>query len=178
MAGKYSFGLQVDGVKASPLEADGGYGKTLVSNGEVLENTIELNAVTNTDTEFKAQGATSASVIITEKGIKEGRFALMTFDPEVMADWTGGTTSGAGADMLYHEPEGVVTVEKTLLFVDTQGNGWLIARAKINASLVGRFRNGELNTIEVTFKQMQPTKAGVKSFTYGKLSAVMALVAA
>ncbi len=164
---RFSYGLAVDGLKFAPISGDGGAGTVFTSVGKVLEDTIEFNAGSDSDTEFTAQGDSTASVVTTKKGIAEGRFSIMTIDPEVIADLTGGTTTGVGPNMLYKAPAGVQNIEKSIKIIDSQGVPWLIARAKIKASLVGRFRNGELNTVQVEFKVLQPTKVGEAAFVYG-----------
>lgn len=163
---RFSHGLAVNGVLIGNIANDGGAG-TVLTPLKVLEDTISINPANNTDTDFTAQGDTEPSVSTSKKGVKEGTYDVMTFDPEVIADLTGGTTSGAAENMLYHEPAGVVNVEKTQKFIDSQGVPWLYPRCKINAQLVGQFRNGQLNVVRVNFKVLQPKKAGVASFTYG-----------
>lgn len=167
MATNYSYGLAVNGVMVGDIEIDGGASLTLASVGQVVEDTININPGNNTDTDFTAQGESDPSITVTKKGVVEGTFDLMTLDPEVIADLTGGTTTGADPNKLYHSPAGVPNIEKTLKFIDSQGMGWLYPRCKINAQLVGQFRNGALNVVRVSFKVLTPKKAGVKSFTYG-----------
>jgi len=168
MATTYSHGLKVNGVLIGAIANDGGAGTVLTSPGKVREDTINVNPASNTDTEFFAQGDTSPVIIVTKKGVKEGQFDLLTFDPEVIADLTGGTTTGAGVNMLYHESTEPTNVRKTLKFIDAQGNEWLYPHVKLNADLVGMFRTGDVNVVRVQFKVLAPTKAGVASFTYGK----------
>lgn len=167
----YSHGLKVDGVLIGEIAEDGGAGLVLTNPGKVREDTINLNPRAVTDTEFKAQGDSSPAVVITALGAREGQFDIMTFDPEVIADLTGGTTTGAGENMLFHSPIGATVVEKTLKFIDAQNKEWLMPRVKINADLVGVFRNGDLNVVRVNYKVLQPTKAGVSDLTYGKPAA-------
>lgn len=167
----YSHGLKVNGVLLGAIAVDGGAGTALTNPGKVREDTINLNPRGVTDTEFKAQGDSSPAVVVTTLGAREGQFDIMTFDPEVIADLTGGTTTGEDENVLFHSPIGVTNVEKTLKFIDAQDKEWLMPRVKINADLVGVFRNGDLNVVRVTYKVLQPTKAGVSDLTYGKPSA-------
>src|SRR5690606_31925602 len=138
----------------------------------VRENTIKVTPSAPTDTEFFAEGESTPAIITSKKGVTALDFDLMVFDPEVMADLSGGTTSGVEPNVLYHEPADVVEVEKTIEITDLQDNVWLFPRVKINAMLVGAFTSGEINVVRVNGKVLKPTKAGTAPLTYGKPAAV------
>lgn len=163
----YSHGLQVDGVLGGNIAVDGSAGTVLTNLGKVLEDTIEVNPVAVTTQNFKAQGESSPFLSVSTRGFREGRFEVATMDKEMIADWTGGSVTGVGAAMVYHDPIGDPNIEKTLKFIDSEGVAWLYPRCKINADLDGKFRNGVLNKLVIAFTVMQPTKAGVSSFSYG-----------
>ena len=163
-----SYGLTTDSLLIGDIGADGSAGTVLTSPGKVLENTIELNPADSTKTTFTAQGDSDPFVMVIKKGIKEGAFDLGTLDKEVIADLTGGSVTGVGAAAVYNEPIGTpAPIFKTIKIIDAQGAAWTFARVQIDANLVGRWRDGELNVLRVKFTVMQPTKAGVSHLTYG-----------
>lgn len=164
----YSYGLQVDGVKLGDIPADGGISTTMTSPGKVKDDTITVNPLQNTVTDFKAAGESDPSVSITQRGVRDGSFEIMTFDLSVIADLTGGTVTGIGADMEYSAPADPADIYKTLEFVDKQGRAWIYPRVQISADLTGRFKPNDINTVTVNFKVLSPTKAGVPSFKIGK----------
>ncbi|QNK63949.1 hypothetical protein H7F33_05505 [Pedobacter sp. PAMC26386] len=172
MAQIFSYGLKIGGLVLGAIAADGGAGPVLTSPGKVRENTLKITPADPTDTDFFEEGDDSAPAItVSKKGVKEITFDLLTFDKEVIADLTGGTITGAGANTVYNEPLGVVNVEKTLKATDTQDNDWLYPRVKVNASLVGVFTTTDVNVVRVKCKVMKPAKAGVSAFSYGKAGA-------
>lgn len=164
----YSYGLEVDGIKLGAIAADGGIATALTSPGKVKDDTVTLNPVQNTVTDFKAAGESDPSVSITQRGVRDGSFEIMTFDKSVIADLTGGKVTGTGADMEYEAPADPADIFKTLQIVDKQGNAWIYPRVQISADLTGRFKPNDLNTITVNFKVLTPIKAGVPSFKLGK----------
>ncbi|WP_145859049.1 hypothetical protein [Pedobacter suwonensis] len=174
MSQSFSYGLKINGLVMGAIAVDGGAGTVLTSPGKVRENTLRITPAENTDTEFFEEGDDSAPAItISKRGIKEITFDLLTFDPEVLADLTGGTVTGDGENMLYNEPLGNTNVEKTLKATDTQGKDWLYPRVKVQAALVGVFTTSDVNVVRVKCKVLKPAKTGVSSFTYGKPAVVV-----
>lgn len=163
-----SYGLKTDSVLVGDIAADGAAGTVLTSPGKVLENTIEMTPADSTKTTFTAQGDSDPFAVAIKKGVKEGAFDIGTLDKEVIADMTGGTVTGTGVNAIYNDPIGTAApIYKTLKIIDAQGVAWLFPRVLIDASLVGRWRDGELNVLRVKFTVMQPTKAGISSLQYG-----------
>lgn len=169
MATEYSFGLKVDGLKIGNIAIDGGLATTLVSPGSPRENTVKVTPSDSSDTDFYKEGDDSAPAItITKKGVTMIEYDLLTFDPEVIADLTGGSTTGTGENIIYSEPVGSVIVEKSHVLTDKQGRNWTFPRTKITAHLIGVFTNTDVNVVRVKAKVMMPKKAGTSSFSYGK----------
>lgn len=166
MSTKRSFAFK--SIRIGDIAVDGGPGTVLTNPGKVRENTLKVTPTAPTDTEFYAEGETSPDIITSKKGITAIDFDLMTFDPEVIADLTGGTVTGVGENMIYHEPSGNTNVEKTIEITDEQDSVWLFPRVKINAMLMGVFTSTDINVVRVTCKVLQPTKAGTAPFSYGK----------
>lgn len=163
-----SYGMKTNSLLIGDVAADGDAGTVLTSPGKVLEDTIEMTPADSTKTTFTAQGDTDPFVIAIKKGIKEGQFDLGTLDKEVIADLTGGSVTGVGANAVYNEAIGQPSpIYKTLKIIDAQEAAWLFPRVLIDANLVGRWRDGELNVLRVKFTIMQPTKAGISSLQYG-----------
>ncbi|TZF81818.1 hypothetical protein FW774_17330 [Pedobacter sp. BS3] len=158
-------------IKIGEIAVDGGAATVLTVPGQVRENTIKVTPAAPTDTEFYAEGESTPAIVQTKKGITALDFDLLTFDPEIIADLTGGTTTGEAPNILYHEAAGVVTVERTIEITDLQDNVWLFPRVKITASLVGTFTTTDVNIVRINGKVLLPTKAGVAPLTYGKPAA-------
>lgn len=169
MSEKVNYGLKVSGLKLGDLAEDGGVGTVLVSPGKVMKDTVEINPGDDTDTDFTEEGSSDPFLVVTENGVESGSFDIGTMDLEVVADLCGGTVTGISEAAYYASPIGKVpSIYKTLVLEPAVGDKWLYPRVKISAKRVGRFRAGELNVIRVTFKVMQPTKAGVSAFYLGK----------
>lgn len=163
-----SYGMKTNSLLIGAIAVDGDAGTVLTSPGKVLEDTVEMTPAGSTKNTFTAQGDTDPFVIAVKKGIKEGAFDLGTLDPEVLADLTGGTVTGSGENKVYNAPIGnPAPIYKTLKIIDAQDKAWLFPRVLIDAELVGRWRDGELNVLRVQFTVMQPTKSGVSSLQYG-----------
>ena len=169
MANQFSFGLKIGGLKVGDVAADGGAGTVLTSPGKARQDTVKVIPSEPTDTEFYEEGLSSSpAIIITKFGVDGIEFDLMTFDKQVIADFTGGSVTGAGAEAIYAKPLAPVNVEKTVQLTDTQAEDWLYPRVKFNAYLVGNFSSTDINVVRCKGKVMQPTKEGVASFYYGK----------
>lgn len=164
--GKYSYGLQVAGLKIGAVGVGGGAGTVLTSPGQVRENTIKVTPATPTKTQFTAEGENSPAISIAKRGITTIAFDLMTFDKQVIADLTGGTTTGAEPNDVYKSPVGNPVIEKTIEITDAQGVKWTFPRCNINASLVGAFTSTEINVVRVEADVLAPTD-GSADFIYG-----------
>lgn len=168
MSGKVNYGLKVSGLRIGDIEADGDMSENLVSPGKVMKDTVDITPGDDTDTEFFEEGASDPFHVDTQIGVDSGTFDIGTFDEEVIADLCGGTVVGAGDDKTYASPIGKPDpVFKSLELEPLSGKKWIFPRVKITAKLIGRFRQGELNVIRVSFKKMQPSKSGVSSFYLG-----------
>ncbi|WP_149913496.1 hypothetical protein [Sphingobacterium cavernae] len=163
-----SYGMKTNSLLIGAVAVDGGAGTVLTSPGKVLEDTVELTPSDSTKTAFTAQGDSDPFVLSVKKGIREGQFDLGTLDPEVIADLAGGTVTGSGANKVYNAPTGnPAPIYKTLKIIDEQNVAWLFPRVLIDADIIGRWRNGELNVLRVKFTVMQPTKTGIAPLMYG-----------
>lgn len=150
-----SYDLQVDGVKIADIPVDGGVATTFVSPGKVMEDTIEVNPEDPTFTHFYAQGESDPIETAVKSGITRGQFRLLKVDTEVAADLLGGTVVTGQ----YHKPRKYVGVERALQIIDGKGMPYTYPRTLLYAKVVGRFRVGEPNTIDISFVIKMPTNA-------------------
>lgn len=173
MEDNISYGLLVSGLKLGEIAPDGGLSTAMVSPGKVMKDTIEVNPGADTDTDFTEEGSDDPFFVSTVVAPETGTFDIGTYEKEVIADLCGGTVTGEGAAAVYARSVGKPPiVYKSLELQPQVGDKWTYPRVKLNAKLVGRFRQGELNVVRVTFKVMQPTKAGVAPFYLGTVPAV------
>jgi hypothetical protein len=162
-----NFSLDVKSLKIGDVAVDGGPATVLVSPGDVRADTIKIAQADGTKTSFKAAGKSQPVLVVTEDGEITLEYDLMTFDPEVMADYMGGTVSGVAPNKLWNKPEKAPIIEKTHEIIDGQGVTWLMPRVQISAALVGNFSATDVNVIRVKGTVLQPTKADVSAVIYG-----------
>ncbi|WP_437918442.1 hypothetical protein [Sphingobacterium sp. LRF_L2] len=159
-----SYDLEVDGVKIADIPADGTVALAFVSPGKVMEDTIEVNPEDPTFTHFYAQGESDPIETAVKSGITRGQFRLLKVETEVAADLLG----GAVVLGQYHKPRKYVGVERQLEITDGKGMPYTYPRVLLYGKVVGRFRVGEPNTIDVMFVIKMPNNPSVSPEIIGK----------
>ncbi|MGB7527702.1 hypothetical protein [Sphingobacterium cellulitidis] len=162
-----SYDMEIDGFKIADIPADGGLATAFTSPGKVHEDTIEITQADPTENAFYAQGESTPLETSLKAGLRTGVANLIKVTAEVGADLLGGTVV-AGQ---YHAPSGTPNIEKAIQIIDGKGMPYTYPRCRINAKVIGRFRVGEPNHIELRWTVLQPKKAGIAPEIIGVLDA-------
>lgn len=152
-----SYDLEIEGFKIADIPAGGGLAVAFVSPGKVLEDAIEVNPDDPTENHFFAQGESIPTETAIKSGITKGAARLFKVDTEVAADLLNGTVV-AGQ---YHASRGYKGVEKALQIIDGKGMPYTYPRVRMYAKVVGRFRVGEPNTIDLSWTVLMPVDSTV-----------------
>lgn len=159
-----SYDLEVDGFKVADIPTGGGLAVAFVSPGKVLEDTISINPDDPTTNAFYAQGESTPLELAVKSGMNRGSARLLRVTTEVAADLLAGTV----VEGQYHAPRNYKGVEKALQIIDGKGMPYTYPRVKMFAKVVGQFRVGEPNTIDVTWQVLMPLDPTVSPEIIGK----------
>lgn len=159
-----SYDLEVDGLKIADIPAGGGLATAFTSPGKVLEDTIEVNPEEPTETDFFAQGESTPTETAIKSGVSRGAARLFKVTTEVAADLLGGTVEQGQ----YHAPRDYKGIEKALRIIDGKSMPYTYPRVKMYARVVGRFRVGEPNTIDLSWKVLMPLDPTVSPEIIGR----------
>lgn len=152
-----SYDLEIDGFKLADIPAGGGLATAFVSPGKVFEDTISVNADDPTLTHFRAQGESTPLETAVQSGMTNGSCRLIKVSTEVAADLMAGTVVNGQ----FHKPRNYKGVERALQIVDGKGMPYTYPRVKLFAKVVGAFRVGEPNTIDLSWTVMMPLDQSV-----------------
>lgn len=159
-----SYDLEVEGFKIADIPADGGLATAFTSPGKIFEDTIEVNPEEPTENHFFAQGESVPTETAIKSGITRGAARILKCTTEVAADLLGGTV----VEGQYHKPREYRGVERALEIIDGKGMPYIYPRVRFFARVVGRFRVGEPNTIDLTWTVLMPRLSTLSPEIIGK----------
>lgn len=157
MAGLISIG--VSKIEIGTPAADGGMSTTLASLGYTTKDTIRFNDEKGTETEFEAEETDLPLFIAKQGGKKEFTYQVANPDLDTLVKVFGGTKDDATKS--WQAPISEPNIVQSLKFTPKQGFGFEFPKTSLSARWTSDIGKDKLIGIEVTFKVLQPDKAGL-----------------
>lgn len=163
MAGLINIGVAK--IEIGDVGADGAMGTSLAALGYTTENTIKFNDDGGKEVDFNVEELDIPLYSETQAGTKTFTFQVANPDEDTLVNVFGGTKTGTGAATTWDAPLQAPTIVKSLKFTPKKGIGFNFPKTKVSAKWTNDIGKDKLLGIEVSFKVLQPDKAGLAPYS-------------
>jgi hypothetical protein len=159
--------LGLVGIEYADIATDGGVGTSFSAVAKTYRNSCNIAHEDSQVTEFLSEEDDEPIEALVSPGRKIYTYQVMNTDPEVQQFFMGGTVDAASGNdpAVWHAPDVMPTIEKSVKFIPKAGPTLTITRARITAKESGQYSREGIGLIDITVRVLKPKKAGEKSMT-------------